>query len=306
MQQRKARTEANQMIVNYDEIAEYYDKVRGKRGGRMFRGSMQDILCLCRCPVYFKDLSNLDNRCDCSNYNRNNAVYELHFEDSYNNRNSGSNFFILDIGCGTGQYTLELAHILGHSSARVVGLDSSRGMVERARQKDLCSNVHWIIGDAEKLPFKQKTFNAIYLTFVIHHIKRRAKAFRDFKRVLKSNGRLVIMTSSHARLRRTPYSLFPGVFAIDRMRFPTIPVLMRELKRAGFRNICHKLVVYGSEVLSLKRMLKNINGRFISTFTLMSQQDFENGCEQFKKIIKERYSGKIRRTVEANFVYASR
>lgn len=90
---------------------------------------------------------------------------------------------ILDVGCGTGFVSLILAE-LGHD---VVGLDISRGMlnvaIEKAKERGL--NVHFKLGDAENLPFKDNSFDAVICRHLIWTLPNPRKAISEFVRVSK-------------------------------------------------------------------------------------------------------------------------
>ena len=80
---------------------------------------------------------------------------------------------VLDIGCGTGRFSIALSRITG---AKVYAIDPSEEMLICAMKKDKTKKVIWSKGTAENLPFPDKYFNCVYMTFVFHHIKKRKKA----------------------------------------------------------------------------------------------------------------------------------
>ncbi len=101
---------------------------------------------------------------------------------------------ILEIGPGTGYYTLEMAEWVG-PQGRVEIFDLQQEFLdhtmERARQSGL-SNVVATQGDATELPFEDYSFDAVVLTAVLGEIPDRAAALRQIERVLRSGGRLVV------------------------------------------------------------------------------------------------------------------
>jgi len=105
---------------------------------------------------------------------------------------------VLDVGCGTGIYTIPLAKKTG---AIVFGLDSAKEMIEKAEVKEDGQRVEWQVGDAENLPFANARFDRVIMTMVIHLMVTKQKAIDEIYRVLKKNGTLVIMTKSHRQLR---------------------------------------------------------------------------------------------------------
>ncbi|MDP9343088.1 MAG: methyltransferase domain-containing protein [Actinomycetota bacterium] len=96
---------------------------------------------------------------------------------------------LLDVGCGTGRAVRLAAP--GVESA--VGLDVSRGMVERARYLSAdIDNVRFVEGEAGALPFDDGSVTAVLCTSSFHHYPDPAAAAREMGRVLTPGGRLVI------------------------------------------------------------------------------------------------------------------
>jgi len=99
---------------------------------------------------------------------------------------------VLDIGCGAGVDSLVAAHLVG-AGGRVVGLDVTPAMIERARahQAQLGLNhVTFQVGEAEALTFPDATFDAIISNGVFNLTLNKEKALNEAHRVLKPGGRL--------------------------------------------------------------------------------------------------------------------
>ena len=96
---------------------------------------------------------------------------------------------VLDLGCGNGRFY----PVLKKRNIVYTGLDYSRGLLEEARH--LHPEGVFIEGDATKLPFPDKSFDAIYSFAVIHHIPShtlRKKFIEEAARVLRSGGMLIL------------------------------------------------------------------------------------------------------------------
>jgi trans-aconitate 2-methyltransferase len=91
---------------------------------------------------------------------------------------------ILDVGCGTGQLTAEIAA----SGAEVVGVDRSPEMIEEARRK--VPNVRFEVMDARELAFR-KEFDGVFSNATLHWVKEPEKAVAGIARALKAGGRFV-------------------------------------------------------------------------------------------------------------------
>jgi ubiquinone/menaquinone biosynthesis C-methylase UbiE len=101
---------------------------------------------------------------------------------------------ILEIGPGTGYYSLHLGEWLG-AGGRLDVFDLQREMLEhtmeRARERGL-TNLVPTQGDARELPYGDGTFDAVALTAVLGEIPDREAAVREIARVLRPGGRLVV------------------------------------------------------------------------------------------------------------------
>jgi ubiquinone/menaquinone biosynthesis C-methylase UbiE len=101
---------------------------------------------------------------------------------------------VLEIGPGTGYYTLDVAESVG-SDGEVEIFDIQQEMLdhtmERARERGL-SNVRPTQGDAQSLPYEDDSFDAAILTSTLGEIPDQDAALREINRVLKPGGRLIV------------------------------------------------------------------------------------------------------------------
>jgi ubiquinone/menaquinone biosynthesis C-methylase UbiE len=101
---------------------------------------------------------------------------------------------VLEIGPGTGYYTLDLAEWLGPGGTVEI-FDIQQEMLahtmERARERGL-SNVQPTEGDARSLPYEDDSFDSAILTSTLGEIPDQDAALREISRVLKPGGRLVV------------------------------------------------------------------------------------------------------------------
>jgi arsenite methyltransferase len=101
---------------------------------------------------------------------------------------------VLDIGCGAGVDSLVAAHLVG-TGGRVVGLDVTPAMVERARghlARLGLASVTFEVGEAEALPFPDNDFDAVISNGVFNLTFDKEKALQEAHRVLKPGGRLML------------------------------------------------------------------------------------------------------------------
>jgi ubiquinone/menaquinone biosynthesis C-methylase UbiE len=117
----------------------------------------------------------------------------------------------LDLCSGTGSVAIELAKQVGEKGL-VIGLDFSRGMIEKAKEKvkhSKIDGIHLVQADASQLPFKECSFQGVTCSHAFYELKgyERAEAINEVARVLTDGGRFCLM--EHAKpQRRIPRLLF--------------------------------------------------------------------------------------------------
>jgi ubiquinone/menaquinone biosynthesis C-methylase UbiE len=99
---------------------------------------------------------------------------------------------ILDIACGTGEF--ERLIINEHPAQQIVGIDISEEMLAVAQQK-LYSypNISFQVGSASALPFPEQTFDVIVSANSFHYFDDPIIALAEIKRVLKPDGKVIIL-----------------------------------------------------------------------------------------------------------------
>jgi len=95
---------------------------------------------------------------------------------------------VLDACCGTGDLAIAAQR---RGAAKVVGLDFSEEMLERARRK--APELEWVRGDALALPFGDGSFDAATVGFGVRNVDDLDAAIRELRRVLRPGGRLAIL-----------------------------------------------------------------------------------------------------------------
>ncbi|MCL4493504.1 MAG: class I SAM-dependent methyltransferase [Firmicutes bacterium] len=107
---------------------------------------------------------------------------------------SGS-LHVLDVGCGTGTVTRQIALKLG-PQGRVTGLDPATGMLDVARTAPIPANagpIQWVHGSGEQLPFGSETFDRVSAQFSLRNMGDWTKGLQEMMRVLKVGGQLTIL-----------------------------------------------------------------------------------------------------------------
>jgi ubiquinone/menaquinone biosynthesis C-methylase UbiE len=123
---------------------------------------------------------------------------------------------VLEIGCGTGHWLKTLApHV-----DRIIGLDSSSGMLRRAN--DLPKPIELVCGSAESTPFAGSSFDLIFVVNALHHFSDRQGFIERTPHLLRSGGALATigLDVPSAIGHWVIYDYFPGAIEFDQARFP--------------------------------------------------------------------------------------
>lgn len=117
----------------------------------------------------------------------------------------GPSMSILDIGCGPGTITADLAQLVpeGH----VVGIDSGTDVIERARSMANArglKNISFRVGDAHLLDFPDNSFDVVHGHQVLQHIRDPPLALREWQRVAKPGGIVACRESDWASAATYP------------------------------------------------------------------------------------------------------
>jgi SAM-dependent methyltransferase len=101
-------------------------------------------------------------------------------------------YHLLDVGCGTGNFTREAAALVG-AAGRVVGIDLSPALLGVARQRatGLDLPLTFEIADAQRLPFADNTFDGCRIERVLQYLDNPCRALAEMVRVIKPGGRIV-------------------------------------------------------------------------------------------------------------------
>jgi demethylmenaquinone methyltransferase/2-methoxy-6-polyprenyl-1,4-benzoquinol methylase len=168
---------------------------------------------------------------------------------------------VLDACCGTGDLALEAERRGG----RVVGLDFSARMLERARRKS--GTIEWVQGDALALPFGEGEFDAATVGFGVRNLEDLEGGLRELFRVLRPGGRVAVLEITRPRGILRPFfrlwfdvlvplagKVLPGGKAYTYLpasvrRFPGPEDLASLLEQAGFRDVGYRLLGGGSVAL---------------------------------------------------------
>jgi len=131
---------------------------------------------------------------------------------------------VLDLCTGTGSVAIEASKVVG-DHGMVVGLDFSRGMLQKAKEKAHgAKNLCWIEASAPFLPFKGESFHVVLCSHAFYELRDWEKIWvlAEVKRVLKPGGRFLMMEHeepSHPVVRFLYKVRLASMGSLDAKRF---------------------------------------------------------------------------------------
>jgi SAM-dependent methyltransferase len=195
-----------------------------------------------------------------------------------------SDYSYLDVGCGTGNYTLALAKHGGIWH----GVDQSKQMIDTAINKSHA--VAWKVAEVEALPYADESFSGVLCTLAIHHFAALIPAFKEIYRVLLS-GHFVFFTATPEQMSK--YWLveyFSEAIYKSAEQMPSLENLKYALNEAGFNSVdiepysisenLQDLFLYSGKHRPEIYLDENIRSG-ISTFALLASRDeIDVGCQR--------------------------
>lgn len=209
----------------------------------------------------------------------------------------------LDIGCGTGNYTIALAN----RGFNLTGVEPSEQMLAEARSRN--QEINWLKGAAEQIPADDSVFDGVIATLTIHHWTNLRKSFQEISRVLSTNGRFVLFTSTPEQMRG--YWLnhyFPKMLQASIQQMPSFSDIRESIKQTGLHITAIEKYIIADDLQDCflyvgknnpERYFDDVIRQGISSFTSLSNKEEvtqglgnlrnDIGCHSFGKI-KEQYA----------------
>src|SRR5262245_21171548 len=149
---------------------------------------------------------------------------------------------VLDVACGTGNFSRDFARSVGPDDL-VVGIDDSETMLARAVRDTRAAGldqVAYVRGDAQELPFRPQSFDAVCCFAAFHLFADPMRALDRMTEVLTPGGRIALFTT--ARGRTAPLRTAESLLAMrSGARLFERDELVDALKARGFAEIRQRL-----------------------------------------------------------------
>lgn len=169
---------------------------------------------------------------------------------------------VLDLAGGSGDLTLQMAPQVGENG-EVCLTDINESMLSVGRDRVINANmadrVRVVLADAEKLPFSDRYFDRVIISFGLRNVSHKDWALSEMHRVLKPGGKLVVLEFSHPHAWLSPTYNFYSTHIIPKMgslilddedsyhylvesirRHPNQETLLAMFKAAGFERARYK------------------------------------------------------------------
>ena len=198
-----------------------------------------------------------------------------------------TNSKILDMGCGTGNYTWALYKM----TKNIIGLDYSFGMLTQANAK--YPEIPFLQGDVTDLPFESETFDGTFAIQVLHHIKEKERFLREAHRVMRKQAHIALHACSHEQMRAYWfYHYFPQGLDVDLARMQDSLEIALLLEKVGFTKVGIE-ICYWDVVVTDEKPQSYLDKSYrdsISTFSFLGETDIQLGCI---KILDDITSGEV-------------
>jgi len=153
---------------------------------------------------------------------------------------------LLDVGCGPGTITVDLAALVAPGAA--LGIDRSEEVVAQAAELvrgDPASNVRFATGDVYALDLADGSFDVVHAHQVLQHLREPVAALRELRRVLRPGGTLAVRDSDYAGFVWAPRDpmldrwneLYHAITAHNGGEADAGRFLLGWVQQAGFRDV---------------------------------------------------------------------
>ena len=202
-----------------------------------------------------------------------------------------SEMVVLDAGCGTGSYAIEIAKFVG----RVEAVDASEGMLRQAKTRvdgtPMADKLSFKLGSIDELPFADASFDAVMVNQVLHHVGSGAEnldpyraVLNELARVVRPGGVLVVNLCSIDQLHGGWWfaELFRGAFERIAKRHIGISDLTDLLGECGFvhrgRIVPTDAVFQGKAYFERTGPLRKEWRDGDSLFALTTEEELQGAC----------------------------
>lgn len=164
----------------------------------------------------------------------------------------------LDLGCGTGFLSGELASVSGDK--QIIALDIALPMLQTMRSKTTSGNVLYLCADAEHIPLSKASVDRVFSSLALQWCQNLIKVFTDIKKLLKPGGSLMFSTFAPGTLQELK-SAWAEVDSFHHVNeFYSAEELKLFLQTANFKNVRIEQKTYVSHYDTVMDLMKELKG----------------------------------------------
>jgi SAM-dependent methyltransferase len=202
---------------------------------------------------------------------------------------------VADIGCGTGNESQFLARYI---DTPLTLIDKSVSMLNAAQVK-LGEQAVYIQADASKAigVIPDCSYDYLVCSFVYHHIQSKQDFFKEMFRILKPDGRFVVLGATLEQALVKPLAVFfPGLKECDGLRYLALDDLIEVFCRAGFAKVETLPVLFEKRTMD-ESYLAAISPEKDSGLKSLSNAQLEDGLTRIHRQLKNPLSVDVYRTI---------
>ena len=140
---------------------------------------------------------------------------------------------ILDVACGTGRFVQDLFKT--KKEIKYYGLDSSKKMLKKLKDKTNDKSINLYCQDASKIPFKDKTFDITYSFHLLWHLEKQdqIKIIKEMIRVTKDGGIIIIDAYNKNFLydKKKKKRKYPNGYEVFKLSIKEIKEILKPFKK---------------------------------------------------------------------------
>jgi ubiquinone/menaquinone biosynthesis C-methylase UbiE len=186
---------------------------------------------------------------------------------------------IIEIGCGTANYLIELINNLPLNIYK--GFDLSVEMLKIAKSRTDKAEFTFANADVT-FPYSDNSADAVFLVDVIHHIVDYNNFFSECKRILKPKRLLIIVTDTHNDFyKRSGTKYFPETLKVELERYPST----EELNKYAFaHSLLLKRIKHAEKIYEIDDdLISKIEKKSSSSLRLIPEIAFQDGLNRVRK-----------------------
>lgn len=204
-------------------------------------------------------------------------------------------FRCLDLGCGIGETTRQLAEKL-NKVAELIGVDQDPDLIEVARSVPSAADVKMTFrqGDAAHLEFEDATFDFVFARYLLHHLDHPQAVLAEMLRVCRSGGIVAVQEPDCAKQYCYPqswaYERIPEIYG----RVFANPFIGRQLyslfQQLGYPSPHLEVMTLAGVDVELRRsyrMVMEAMGPALIEKGILDPEELEKLCEELRRVEKQ-------------------